>query len=107
MDVAVKREAFDKFGVSKLTLTDSSCLATSNETHYLIRAPLVGCGTLSRHNSDSVVYSNVVINRIGESMVTRAQEFQVGFPILLVIKAHPRLRYLLKYTIKSMLRLSF
>ena len=73
----MSKEEFDKYGVSRLTLSDSSCLATSNETHYSIRAPLVGCGTVSRHTSETVIYSNQIINRIGEGVVTRAQEFQV------------------------------
>ncbi|KAJ8406409.1 hypothetical protein AAFF_G00306400 [Aldrovandia affinis] len=65
MVVTVDKESLQVNGYhgADLTLTDPSCKATSNATHYILETPLTGCKTTKYqfHSSPVVHYMNSVL----------------------------------------------
>lgn len=81
MQIDVEKKVLNGFKSSYLRLTERACRAQENETHFSLVAPLMSCGTVSRHTNDAVVYSNKVEEQeIGfEGMVSRMPELTIPF----------------------------
>ena len=43
-----------------LYLLDRSCNASSNSTHFIVKTPLTGCGTIFSKNEQTLFFTNVV-----------------------------------------------
>ncbi|CAH1787471.1 unnamed protein product [Owenia fusiformis] len=43
-----------------LSLSDTSCIARSNMTHFILESPFTGCGTKRREDADGVAYANSI-----------------------------------------------
>lgn len=81
MQIDVEQKLLNGFKSSYLRLVDRTCRAQENETHFSLIAPLMGCGTVSSHTDDAVVYSNNVEEQeIGyEGMISRMPELTIPF----------------------------
>ena len=81
IQIDVEREVLNGFKPIHLRLNNRSCIATGNETHFSLVAPLMGCGTGSSHTNEAVVYSNNVqedeVNP--EGVITRMPELLIPF----------------------------
>lgn len=81
MQIDVERRVLNGFKPFYIHLNNQSCIATANETHFSLVAPLVGCGTVSSHTGEAVVYSNHVEEDEVEleGVVTRMPELSIPF----------------------------
>ena len=81
MQIDVEQKILNGIKSSYLRLVDRTCRAQENETHFSLIAPLMGCGTVSSHTNDAVVYSNKVEEQeIGyEGMISRMPELTIPF----------------------------
>ncbi|RXN14020.1 transforming growth factor beta receptor type 3-like protein [Labeo rohita] len=65
MVVSIDKETLQAngFGKPNITLQDSQCKATSNNTHYILETPLSGCQTtkIPSHPSPVVLYINSIV----------------------------------------------
>ncbi|CAH3127357.1 unnamed protein product [Pocillopora meandrina] len=64
-----------------LRLIDANCTATENETHFFLHTETGKCGTISKHNKDYVIYSNMVseIPIEENKIVTRLRQAMIPF----------------------------
>lgn len=81
MQIDVERGLLNGFKSLYLNLNDPSCNGQDNETHFSLVAPLMGCGTVSSHTDDAVVYSNSVteIDVEYEGVISRMPELRIPF----------------------------
>ena len=81
MQIDVERGLLNGFKSLYLNLNDPSCKGQDNETHFSLVAPLMGCGTVSSHTDDAVVYSNSVteIDVEYEGVISRMPELRIPF----------------------------
>jgi len=81
MQVDVEREVLNGFKPIFLRLNNHSCMATANGTHFSLVAPLMGCGTVSSHTNEAVVYSNnVQADELDfEGVITRIPDLLIPF----------------------------
>lgn len=81
MQIDVERGVLNGFKPIHLRLNNRSCIATANETHFSLVAPLMGCGTDSSHTNEAVVYSNNVQEDEvdSEGVITRMPELLIPF----------------------------
>lgn len=81
MQIDVEREVLNGFKPVDLRLDNRSCIATANGTHFSLVAPLMGCGTVSSHTDEAVVYSNTVQeDEVDfEGVITRMPELSIPF----------------------------
>jgi hypothetical protein len=79
MYIDLEKNVVNGYSKLDLTLRNSSCKATSNETHYTLKAPLVGCGTEVKFTKEAVVYSNLVKEYRKNGMITRIQDIRIPF----------------------------
>ncbi|KAK3750401.1 hypothetical protein QZH41_005560 [Actinostola sp. cb2023] len=80
MYIDLDRKSLIGYSAVDLSLQNTSCRATSNETHYSLKAPLVGCGTEIKFTPEAVVYTNMVKEyRSADGMITRIQDIRIPF----------------------------
>ncbi|XP_078377512.1 uncharacterized protein LOC144660683 isoform X1 [Oculina patagonica] len=81
MQIDVERGVLNGFTPIHLRLDNRSCIATANETHFSLVAPLMGCGTVTSHTNEAVVYSNHVEEDAVdmEGVITRMPELSIPF----------------------------
>ena len=81
MQIDVERGVLNGFKPINLRLDNRSCIATANETHFSLVAPLMGCGTVTSHTNEAVVYSNhVEEDEVDfEGVITRVPELSIPF----------------------------
>lgn len=79
MRILIKTKLLEDMNANSLRLRDPSCHASSNGTHFLLVAPLMKCGTTVRHTSKAVIYSNAVLEKEAEGMITRLSDLSVPF----------------------------
>ena len=81
MQIDVERGVLTGFKPIYLRLNNRSCIATGNETHFSLVAPLMGCGTVSSHTGEDVVYSNQVEEEEVEieGVISRMPELAIPF----------------------------
>lgn len=79
MYIDLKKNVLVGYSELDLTLSNSSCRATSNQTHYTLKAPLMGCGTVAKFTNEAVVYSNLVKEYRRKGMITRIQDIRIPF----------------------------
>jgi len=81
MTVALDKQTFPFFEVSKLHLRYSSCRATHNSTHLVIHTPLNGCGTQINETQDALIFWNEiqVDAVIIDNVITRTHDIKLPF----------------------------
>lgn len=81
MQIDVEKGILNGFKPIYLRLNNKSCIATGNETHFSLVAPLVGCGTVSSHTGEAVVYSNQIEEEEVEieGVISRMPELTIPF----------------------------
>lgn len=87
--VFIGKAYLPEFKLSDLRLSDASCPdgdhGAENATHFIIRVPLVGCGTESSENSKSILYSNrvrqrPVVNEVINRLSILSMPFTCAYP---------------------------
>jgi len=65
MLIVLSKRQLQAYGVqrSQLTLLDPSCIASENQTHYLLSTRLTDCGTYKRESNGIVFYQNAILVR--------------------------------------------
>ena len=79
--VALEKKTFPFFDVARLHLRYSSCRATQNDTHLLIRTPLNGCGTLVNETEDDLFFWNEIRTEVVliDNVITRSHDVKIPF----------------------------
>lgn len=79
MYIDLDKKVLNGYKASELSLTNTSCRAASNKTHFVLMSPLVGCGTVAQFTKEAVVYSNIVKEYRKNNMITRIQDIKIPF----------------------------
>ncbi|XP_041377499.1 CUB and zona pellucida-like domain-containing protein 1 [Gigantopelta aegis] len=81
MTISFNRGKFPGLHEQYMTLRDSTCHATGNQTHITLVSPLSGCGTTSRKVGNNTIYENVVKSQevVVEGVISRVRELSVPF----------------------------
>ena len=81
MSITLPKSLLRRVDRHHIRLVNTSCQATETATHYTLETPLTGCGTVSRHTKEAVVYSNKVmeIPIAQKEIVTRVREIEIPF----------------------------
>ena len=79
--IALEKKTFPFFDVARLHLRYSSCRATQNDTHLLIRTPLNGCGTLVNETEDDLFFWNEIRTEVVliDNVITRSHDVKIPF----------------------------
>ncbi|XP_059427186.1 transforming growth factor beta receptor type 3-like [Carassius carassius] len=87
MVVSIDKETLQAngFGKPNITLQDSQCKATSNNTHYILETPLSGCQTtkIPSHSSPVVLYINSIVisqseQKDGSGLPSEYEDMETG-----------------------------
>ncbi|XP_022787102.1 uncharacterized protein LOC111327235 [Stylophora pistillata] len=81
MTVALEKKTFPFFDAARLHLRYSSCRATQNNTHLLLRTPLNGCGTLVNETEDDLFFWNEIQTDVIviDNVITRSHDIKIPF----------------------------
>ncbi|EDO48965.1 predicted protein [Nematostella vectensis] len=79
MVLAIDKKILEDVDIRWLRLRDPSCNATTNRTHVILRAPLIGCGTTTTYSNDVIVYSNAVQEEPAVGPILRTADIDIPF----------------------------